>query len=116
MTLDLERMESLAPQGFSLATDVAEWLVRQGVAFRDAHEIAGACVQYCEERETRLEDLNAEDLAAISPHLRPEVLDVLSVHGSVAARDGKGGTAPVRVAEQMQTLLESVERFRAGDN
>ena len=116
MTLDLERMESMAPQGFSLATDVAEWLVRKGVAFREAHEIAGACVQYCEQCGTRLEDLSAEDLAEISPHLSPEVLDVLSVHGSVAARDGKGGTAPVRVAEQMETLLKAVEAFRADAN
>ncbi|WP_210424424.1 argininosuccinate lyase [Gephyromycinifex aptenodytis] len=96
-----ERMAELAPQGFSLATDVAEWLVRQGVPFRVAHEVAGACVRACEERGIELWDLSDEDFAAISEHLTPSVREVLSVQGSLASRDGKGGTAPVRVAEQL---------------
>jgi argininosuccinate lyase len=106
------RMAELAPQGFSLATDVAEWLVRQGVAFRIAHELAGACVQECEKRGIELWDLTDADLAAISPELRPEVREVLSVGGSVASRNGRGGTAPDRVREQLAELRERVAEHR----
>nr|WP_297429136.1 argininosuccinate lyase [uncultured Actinotalea sp.] len=98
---DTGRMASLAPQGFSLATDVAEWLVREGVPFRVAHEVAGACVRVCEERGIELWDLSDEDLAAVSEHLTPQVREVLSVEGSLASRSATGGTAPVRVAEQL---------------
>ncbi|HSO64588.1 MAG TPA: argininosuccinate lyase [Ornithinibacter sp.] len=105
MVFDTARLESLAPQGFSLATDVAEWLVRQGVPFRVAHEVAGACVRACEERGIELWDLTDDDLAVISPHLGPGVRDVLSVEGSMASRSAKGGTAPVRVAEQLERVV-----------
>ncbi|VXB85847.1 argininosuccinate lyase [Aeromicrobium sp. 9AM] len=104
LTFDTERMESLAPQGFALATDIAEWLVRQGVPFRDAHEISGACVQECEQRGIELWDLTDDDFAAISPALTPQVREVLTVEGSLASRDSRGGTAPVRVAEQLAEL------------
>jgi argininosuccinate lyase len=112
LTFDTERMASLAPQGFSLATDVAEWLVRQGVPFRVAHEVAGACVRACEQHEPPVElwDLTDDELAAVSPHLTPEVRTVLSVEGSVASRSAHGGTAPVRVAEQLERA-----RARAAD-
>ncbi len=96
-----ERLTELAPQGFALATDIAEWLVRQGVPFRVAHELAGACVRACEARDIELWELSDTDLARISPHLTPDVRTVLSVEGSLASRDGRGGTAPVRVAEQL---------------
>lgn len=107
-----DRMTELAPQGFALATDVAEWLVRQGVPFREAHELSGACVRVCEERGTELWDLSDEDFAEISPHLRPtdgpdgrrSVREVLSVRGSIASRDGRGGTAQSRVTEQLTEL------------
>ncbi|MBA2696969.1 MAG: argininosuccinate lyase [Actinobacteria bacterium] len=101
-----DRMAELAPQGFSLATDVAEWLVREGVPFRVAHEVAGACVQACEGRGIGLEELSDGDLASISEHLTPEVRSVLSVPGSLASRDSFGGTAPARVAEQRAHLLK----------
>ena len=91
LTFDTERMAELAPQGFSLATDVAEWLVRQGVPFRVAHEVAGACVRECEERGIELWDLTDDDLAAISEHLTPAVRGVLTVEGSIGA--GGGPTA-----------------------
>jgi argininosuccinate lyase len=104
LTFDTDRLESLAPQGFSLATDIAEWLVRQGVAFRNAHEIAGACVQVCELRGIELDQLSDEDFAAISPELGPAVRTVLTVAGSLASRSAFGGTAPVRVGEQLQRL------------
>lgn len=110
MTLHFDRMAELAPQGFSLATDIAEWLVRQGVPFRDAHEVAGACVTYCEDRNLELSDLDEDDLKKISPALKADVRDVLTVEGSVAARDGIGGTAPMRVAEQLEELRDGARR------
>ena len=113
LTFHPERLESLAPQGFSLATDVAEWLVRQGVPFRVAHEVAGACVRACEERDIELWDLSDDDLAAISEHLTPGVREVLSVPGSLASRSGKGGTAPERVSEQLAEVRALVEQCRA---
>jgi argininosuccinate lyase len=108
-----QRLESLAPQGFSLATDIAEWLVRQGVSFRVAHEVAGACVRECEGRRIELWDLSDEDLASISPHLTPAVRDVLSVRGSLESRDAKGGTAPARVREQLEIVRTIAAERRA---
>ncbi len=111
LQFDTERMAALAPQGFSLATDVAEWLVRAGVPFRTAHEIAGSCVRRCEEQGCELWDLSDEDLTAISPHLTPGVRAVLTVEGSLASRDGRGGTAPVRVAEQLDEVRAALARL-----
>ncbi|MBU4465846.1 MAG: argininosuccinate lyase [Actinobacteria bacterium] len=105
LRFDTARMAELAPQGFSLATDVADWLVRQGVPFRDAHEISGSLVRACEQRDIGLEDASDDVLAAVSPLLTPAVRDVLTIEGSVASRDGVGGTAPVRVAEQRAELV-----------
>ena len=104
LTFHTERMAELAPQGFALATDIAEWLVKQGVPFRDAHELSGACVQACERRGIELWDLSDHDFVAISPALTPGVREVLTVEGSLASRDSRGGTAPVRVAEQLAEL------------
>ena len=112
MRLDYGRMAELAPQGFSLATDIAEWLVRQGVPFREAHELSGACVRACEGRGIELWDLSNDDLAAIDSRLTPEVHSILSVEGSVNARSGAGGTAPARVREQLVGAREAVTRFR----
>ncbi len=89
LTFHGERMAELAPQGFSLATDVAEWLVRQGVPFKVAHEVAGASVQYCEARGIELSDLTDEDLAAIDPRLTPEVKQVLTVAETLGRRAGR---------------------------
>jgi argininosuccinate lyase len=104
MRLHTERMAELAPQGFALATDIAEWLVRQGVPFRDAHEISGACVRACEKRGIELWELTDGDFAAISEHLAPGVREVLTVEGSIASRNSRGGTAPARVSEQLDEL------------
>jgi argininosuccinate lyase len=112
LTFDTTRMAALAPQGFSLATDVAEWLVRQGVPFREAHEIAGAAVRRCEELGCDLPDLEDDQLAEVSAYLTPEVRTVLTVGGSLASRDGRGGTAPHRVREQLAELVARSERAR----
>ena len=113
MRFNTDRLESLAPQGFSLATDIAEWLVRQGVAFRIAHDVSGACVRECEDRGIELWDLSDDDLSAISTHLTPAVRDVLTVRGSLESRDAKGGTAPVRVREQLELLHTLASERRA---
>ncbi|WP_430593315.1 argininosuccinate lyase [Humidisolicoccus flavus] len=104
LEFNTERMASLAPQGFSLATDVAEWLVRQRVPFREAHEISGELVQFCEEHGLELHEPSDEQYAAISAHLRPEVRSVLTVEGSISSRSGIGGTAPSAVAAQLANL------------
>ncbi|XAS75521.1 argininosuccinate lyase [Dermatophilaceae bacterium Sec6.4] len=107
-----ERLQSLAPQGFALATDIAEWLVRQNVPFRVAHEVAGACVRFCELRGIELWDLTDEQLQQIHPQLTPDVRTVLSVEGSLASRDARGGTAPVRVREQLTTVIHRRDQLR----
>jgi argininosuccinate lyase len=113
LTFDTERMAELAPQGFSLATDVAEWLVREGVPFRVAHELAGACVRRCEELGIDLDELTDEQFAEIDPRLTPGVRQVLTVEGSVASRTGRGGTAPERVTEQLGELRAALADHRA---
>jgi argininosuccinate lyase len=113
LTFDTARLAALAPQGFSLATDLAEWLVREGVPFREAHEVAGTCVRRCEELGCDLPDLRDDQLAELSPHLTPRVREVLGVEGSVASRTGRGGTAPDRVREQLVEAVERVRELRA---
>jgi argininosuccinate lyase len=112
LTFDTARLAMLAPQGFSLATDVAEWLVREGVPFREAHEVAGAAVRRCEELGCDLPDLTDEQLAQVSAYLTPQVRTVLSVEGSMGSRDGRGGTAPDRVREQLDEISARSESAR----
>lgn len=111
LTFNRERMEQAAPGGFSLATDMADWLVRQGVPFAEAHDITGAAVQFCESVGCQLADLDAEQLKTISPHLNTDVLKVLTIQGSVASRNARGGTAPQRVAEQLDELSTQVSTY-----
>ncbi|HEV7204521.1 MAG TPA: argininosuccinate lyase [Jatrophihabitans sp.] len=103
-----DRLEAAAPAGFALATDVAEFLVRKGVAFREAHEISGAFVSFCEQRDLDLPDLDDAQLTEVDARLTPEVRDVLSVHGALQARSAVGGTSPQRVAEQLAALEADV--------
>ncbi len=113
LRFDTARMAELAPAGFTLATDIAEWLVRQGVPFRVAHEAAGDCVRIAEARDVGLADLTDEELAGVHPSLSPEVRDVLTVEGSIASRDAYGGTAPARVAEQRERVTGVLADLRA---
>jgi argininosuccinate lyase len=107
-----DRMAGLAPQGFSLATDIAEWLVRQGVPFRVAHEVAGECVRRCEDLGIDLDELTDQQFAEISEHLTPGVREVLTVAGSIGSRDSRGGTALERVTEQLAELNQVVADHR----
>jgi argininosuccinate lyase len=112
LRFDVERMAELAPAGYTLATDVAEWLVRQGVPFRVAHEAAGAAVRTAEVRGVGLEDLTDDELAAAHPGLTPEVREVLTVEGSVSARTARGGTAPTQVAKQLADVRNTADQLR----
>ncbi len=112
LRFDTERMAALAPAGYTLATDVAEWLVRRGVPFRVAHEIAGAAVRVAESRGVGLDELTDGELAQLSAELTPDVRDVLTVEGSVASRNARGGTAPQQVAVQLERLRETADGLR----
>ena len=111
-----DRMRELAPQGFTLATDLAEWMVREGVPFREAHEASGECVRLAESKGVDLVDLTDEELRGVDERLRPEVREVLTIDGAVASRSTKGGTAAVRVAEQRETVDKLNEEFRTWAN
>lgn len=104
ITFNTDVMEKSAPTGFALATDIAEWLVRNGTPFRIAHELAGACVAVAENQGKELWELSDAEFAAISQDLTPQVREVLSTTGSMKARNAFGGTAPDRVREQLQGL------------
>src|SRR5437868_15163417 len=95
-------MHAAAVQGFSTATDLADWLVREaGVPFREAHHITGRAVKAAEERGCELAELPVEMLQAIDARIDERVFDVLTVEASVASRTSFGGTAPARVREQI---------------
>jgi argininosuccinate lyase len=95
-------MRAAALQGFATATDLADYLVRKGVPFRDAHEIVGKAVRLGVETQRDLSALDLSELQAFSPAIGPEVHEVLTLEGSVAARDHLGGTAPRRVREAIE--------------
>jgi argininosuccinate lyase len=108
LTFDTERMRAAAPTGHALATDVAEWLVRQGIPFREAHEISGACVRACDARGIELWELSDIELEQISPTLTPDVRTVLTLQGALESRSAFGGTAPSRVIEQLEAARDRV--------
>ncbi|GAA2445236.1 argininosuccinate lyase [Actinomadura vinacea] len=109
MRVNTERLEASAPDGFALATDLAELLVRRGVAFRDAHEVVGHLVVWCQVHDKDFDALTDEELIKVSPHLTPDVREVLNVQGALASRKAYGGTAPDRVREQIGTLRALVD-------
>ncbi len=108
MEFNTARMEELSSAGYSLATDVAEWLVKQRVPFREAHEITGKLVAFAESNEMELSEVSDVEFAAISKHLTPEVREVLNVAGSIRSRSGTGGTAVPRVLDQISALRKMV--------
>jgi argininosuccinate lyase len=112
MTVRVDRLAAAAPLGYTLATEVADWLVRKGVAFREAHEITGQLVALCAARECALEDVSDPDLASISPHLTPEVRSVLSVRGALTARRTPGSTGPGPVADQLAVVEDRLDGWR----
>jgi argininosuccinate lyase len=108
-----ERLAATAAAGHALATDLAELLVRRGTPFREAHEVVGHLVVWCQVHDCELAEVSDEELARISPLLTPDVREVLTIEGALAARSSRGGTAPVRVAEQLARARLAVEEQAA---
>ena len=106
MKVRKEELLRQAPLGFTLATEVADWLAVRGVPFKEAHEITGQLVQLCEAQDIGLEDLTPEMLAQTDARLTPEVLEALTLEAALTARNGWGGTSPVRVSEQIQRFKQ----------
>ncbi|MGA3565456.1 argininosuccinate lyase [Melissospora conviva] len=112
MTVRVERLAAATPVGYSLATEVADWLVRKGVPFREAHEVTGKLVALCAVRECELDEVSDEDLTLVSPHLDPSVRDVLSVRSALAGRTTPGSTGPGPVADQLVSVNEQLADWR----
>ncbi|AKA82168.1 argininosuccinate lyase [Pseudomonas synxantha] len=119
MKVQVDELRRQAPMGFTLATEVADWLANRGVPFKEAHEITGALVQACEKHEIELWEASPAMLAEVDARLTPEVRDCLTLEAAIAARSGWGGTAPERVREQIGRLKvalaaqqEWVERYQ----
>jgi argininosuccinate lyase len=103
---DREKMALAAPMGFSLATEIADYLAKKNVPFAHAHEAAGKCVAICEETDRQLHQLTDEEFATIHPELDGGVREVLTVHGALNSRTTSGGTAPAAVAQQIKEALQ----------
>ena len=102
LTANRDRMEAAASAGFSTATDLADWLVRElGLPFRDAHHVTGSLVALAERKGCDLPDLTLADMQAVHAGITDEVFGVLGVHNSVASRQSYGGTAPDQVRAQI---------------
>jgi len=112
LRVDVDRLASQATLGYTLATEVADWLSRRGVPFATAHQITGALVRRCEDLGVELDQLSDADLAAIDPRLDPSIRAVLTPQAAVAARTGYGATAPAQVAAQLQRLRDTVAAQR----
>jgi argininosuccinate lyase len=104
------RMRQAARQGFATATDLADYLVRRGLPFRDAHEVVGKAVAACVERDCDLGDLSLTELRGFHAAIDDDVFGYLTLEGSVAARDHVGGTAPAQVRAAIERA-----RTRLGD-
>ena len=104
MKVQVEELRRQAPMGFTLATEVADWLATRGVPFKEAHEITGALVQACEQHEIELWQASPAMLAEVDGRLTADVRDCLTLEAAIAARSGWGGTAPERVKEQIGRL------------
>lgn len=110
VTFNTPRMRDVAGSGFSTATDLADWLVREfGMPFREAHHVTGSVVKSCEARGISLSDITVDDLSAINPALAGCNLPDLSIEGSVNSRTSAGGTAPMRVKEAISTAKKELE-------
>jgi argininosuccinate lyase len=112
MTVRVDRLAAAAPTGYTLATEVADWLVRRGVPFREAHEITGQLVAMCAARDCALDDVSDDDLASVSELLTPDVREVLSVPGALAARRTPGSTGPGPVADQLAVVEDRLDFWR----
>ncbi|MEP5758585.1 MAG: argininosuccinate lyase [Litoreibacter sp.] len=107
MTANQPSLEAAAASGFSTATDLADWLVKElNMPFREAHHVTGALVKLAEDKDCDLPDLSLADMTGVHSRITRDVFDVLGVHNSVASRTSYGGTSPVRVREQVSRWKE----------
>ncbi len=106
-------MREAAMRGFSTATDLADYLVRKGIAFRDSHEIVGQSVAYGIEQNKDLSEMSLQELQQFSTEITEDVFDVLTLEGSVAARDHIGGTAPAQVTKAIAAAKETLTKRAA---
>lgn len=109
ITVKPEAMRNAALQGYATATDLADYLVKKGLPFRDAHEIVALSVRTCVEQGRDLSELSLAELQNFSPLVEADVFDVLSLEGSVAARDHIGGTAPNQVKQAIARLRQQLQ-------
>lgn len=106
MEINASAMATRAQEGFSTATDLADWLVRVGnVPFREAHHITGQIVQLAEKEACRLDELSLENMQAVDERITADIFDVLSTENSVASRTSHGGTAPENVKAAAKAWL-----------
>ncbi|WP_432784787.1 Argininosuccinate lyase [Oligella sp. MSHR50489EDL] len=105
ITVNADNMRDAALQGFSTATDLADYLVKKGLPFRDAHEVVALAVRKCEELGCDLAELDLSQLKAFDSRIEEDVFEVLTLEGSVAARNHLGGTAPQRVKAEAERIL-----------
>ncbi len=115
LTFDADRLEAAAAGGFSLATDLAEELVRRGVPFREAHEVVGGLVRRAEHEGVDLDGLDPDDLAAAHEALDPSVADLLDVRAAVERRDASLGTASTSVRDQLDRARAILDRADTGN-
>lgn len=111
-TVNSEELARQAEAGFTLATEVADWLAVRGVPFSEAHDVSGALVRFCESEGIGFDALSDAQLASVDRRLTPDIRAVLTLSAALGARSGFGGTAPARVAEQLQRLRNKLEPFR----
>ncbi|MDM8566613.1 argininosuccinate lyase [Candidatus Halobeggiatoa sp. HSG11] len=109
MQIHRENMRNAAQQGFTTATDLADYLVRKGVPFRDAHEIVGKAVRYCIDANCDLDNLNLEVLQQFSSVIKDDIYEFLTLEGSVNSRNHIGGTAPKQVRDAVRRLRKKLE-------
>ena len=114
MTVHVDTMRESAVKGFPTATDLADYLVRKNVPFRDAHEMVGMAVRYASERQCDLAVLSLEELRGFCEHIDEDVFEVLTLEGSVAARSHAGGTAPERVREATEQARQRLRTLAPG--
>ena len=110
---DREKMALAAPMGFSLATEIADFLVKARLPFAQAHEAAGKCVSLCEATSRELHELTDSELASINALLTPSVRDVLTVQGALASRTTRGGTSPSAIDTQLADLRKNAAETSA---
>jgi argininosuccinate lyase len=110
--VDAQRMRAAAREGFATATDLADYLVRKGLPFRDAHEAVARAVRHAEGERCDLAELPIDVLRRFSPLIDRDVFSVLSLDGSVASRNHVGGTAPGRVLQAIREARASLSGGR----